>query len=85
MTDILYESVDGLGTWIDFFACPVDVLLRANIELVDLRENVRQGGLETRSRGLQHGQFAAGESEEGRWWRDSFRTTSELKSLVPLQ
>ena len=59
------QSVDGLGKSIDFFACPVDLPLRTEIELEESSENAARGGLEDRFRSLQLGQIAAGENEGG--------------------
>lgn len=38
---IVDQSVDGLSIAIDFFACPADLLLRAQIELEQSSGNAR--------------------------------------------
>lgn len=65
MTAALLISLSTGSGSIDFFACPAELLLRAEIELDKSSGNVRRGGLEDRFRGLQLGQVVAGKNEKG--------------------
>ena len=62
---IIDQSVDGLSIRIDFLARLADLILRAEVELEEPSGNGRRGGLEGCFRGLQFGQVAAGEDQDG--------------------
>ena len=62
---IVDKSVDRFGVGVDFGARFADLLLRAEIELEKAGGQVRRGTFEDGFRGLQFGQVAAGEDQEG--------------------